>query len=289
MSLLVPKFGNEFQWAVSAHGYSTRPSANMGVTVTPGNNAKGTYVALISAANLVNDVYGVLIHINSNAVSAAARDTLVDISVDPAGGTSFSGNVVIPNLIGSCAGTAITGGIWYYFPLAIKAGSSIGAGASVNNATVGTLKVNLIAYGRPVHPELCKTGSRVTAYGVTTGTSTGTAVTPGTTSDGTFTVLASAISQRNWWWQQGVGVNNATITAVGYGADLAVGSSTSLNTIVIQDHMWWGDTAEGWHASPVGLMSGEYDVASGVNVYGRLQATGTAITGLSMAAYGLGD
>jgi hypothetical protein len=286
MSFLVPSYPAQFEWSLSAHGYGTRPAAAMGISVTPGNNAKGSYATLISGANLINDVYGILIHINSNGVSTAARDTLVDIGTDPAGGTF---GVVIPNLIGSSAGSAILGGLWYYFPLSIKAGSTIGAAASVNNATVGTLRVNAIVFGRPDRPEVCKTGQRVTAYGATTATSTGTAVTPGTTSDGTLTSLAAAIAERNWWWQLGVGVNNGTITAVNYAGDLAVGSSTSLNRLIIQDQLWWGDAAENWHTSPLGMMSGEYDAASGVNVYGRLQCSGTAITGLSMIAYGLGD
>ena len=257
----------------------------MGVAVTPGNNTKGAYATLISAANFANDAYGILIHINSGATSAAARDMLIDIGTDPAGGTTFG--VVIPDLLGSAAGTAIVGGgIWYYFPLFIKAGSTLGARASVNNATVGTVRVNAIVYGRPRRPEYVKAGQKVTAYGITAGTSSGTAVTSGTTSDGTWTALATAIAERNWWWQVGVGVNNGTITAVNYTADLAAGDATNKD-MLIEDHTYYGDTAENWSCSPVNIMSGENAVASGVNVYGRLQCSGTAITGLSMAAYGM--
>jgi hypothetical protein len=289
MSLLVPDYSNQFEWQLSAHGFATRPTASMGISITPGNNAKGTYVTLISGANLVNDVYGILININSNAVSAAARDALIDIGTDPAGGTTFT--AVIPNLLGGSASTSILigGGHWYYFPLAIKAGSTIGAAASVNNATVGTLRVNCIVFGKPTRPEMCKTCQRVTAYGITTASSSGTAVTPGTTSDGTWTSLAATIAERNWWWQVGVGINQATITAVGYTADLGVGDATN-KRIIIQDQYYAGDIAENW--GMVGLNpvnQGAYDTPSGVTVYGRLQASGTAVTGLSMAAYGCGD
>lgn len=286
MSLLTPVFANQFEWAASAHGFATRPAASMGISVTPGNNVKGAYSTLISGANVINDVYGILIHINANSVSAAARDTLVDIGIDPAGGTSFG--VVIPNLLGSCAGDSSFGGIWYYFPLLIPAGSTIGAAASINNATVGTLRVNAIIYGRPRRPENVKVGQRVTAYGVTTGTSSGTAVTAGTTSEGAWTQLAAAIGERNWWWQLGMGVNDSTMSALIYGADLSIGDATTKD-IIIQDTLFYSDATERLNSNPIGMLSGTYNASAGLNVYGRLQCSGTADSALSLSAYGLGD
>ncbi|MGH7949134.1 MAG: hypothetical protein ACREQF_07925, partial [Candidatus Binataceae bacterium] len=140
MGLWVPH-GNLGTFAYRADSIgTTRPAANMGATVTPAQNSKGSYAQVFTA--LAFDAYFIAIQINSNNAAAAARDTIIDIGVDPAGGTSYT--VLIPDLLGSCASnlaaiSATAGcGIWYYFPLWIKAGSTIGARASVNNATVGT-------------------------------------------------------------------------------------------------------------------------------------------------------
>lgn len=285
MSLLVPPGFDQFQWWQTAHGLSTRPAAAMGVSVTPGNNSKGSYATLISAGNVVNDVYGILIHINSGFTTATARDCIVDIGTDPAGGTSFG--VVIPDLLGSCSGDATFGGHWYYFPLAIKAGSTIGARASQNGVTTA-IRVNCRIFGRPTRPELCKTGSRVTAYGITGASSNGTSVTSGTTSEGSWTSLATNIAERNWWWQMGMGVNDSTMSALCYHADLGAGDATN-KTMLIEDQLYWSDATERLNNSPIGVLMGETDVASGVNVYGRLQCSGTADAGLSLAGYGLGD
>ncbi len=51
---------------------AARPASAYGLSVTPGNNTKGSYGQLISGASLTDDVYGIYVNINSNTVSATA-------------------------------------------------------------------------------------------------------------------------------------------------------------------------------------------------------------------------
>jgi hypothetical protein len=275
----VPFGGDDFGWSVSNH--TTRPAAAMGTSITPGNNTKGTPVQLLTA--LANDVYLVAININSNSVSAAARDTLVDIGIDEAGGTNYTYR--IPDLIGSCASSCdVLGGIWYVFRLFIRAGSTIGARASVNNATVGTLRVWVTMFGRPRNPEMCKVGSYVEAIGVVAASSRGTTVTPGTTSDGTWTSIGSTTKEL-WWWQAGVGVNDSTMSALVNTLDVAVGSAGEMP--LITDQLWRSDASE--RLSNDRISSGcERYVPAGTALYARMQCSGTADAAYSVAIYGVG-
>jgi hypothetical protein len=258
----------------------------MGATVTPGNNSKGSYAQVASA--IARDALFISVNINTNN-AAASRDTIIDIGIDPAGGTSYS--VLIPDLLGTSAagmgGLATTSGvgIWYHFPLWIRAGSSIGARASVNNATVGTLRVRSIVMGSPKHPRSVRVGTKCTAHGITAASSSGTAVTSGTTSEGAWTSLG-AIALPEWWWQLGMGCNDATMSAVNYFADLGIGDATNKFVVIENENI---ATSAAETLMKEGRMLGcEFEApASGNNVYGRLQCSATADASLSMAAYGV--
>jgi hypothetical protein len=277
-----PSFG----WSFDQVG-ATRIAAAWGATVTPAQNAKsGAWAQLLSAANVSKDVFGIWISFNSNATSTAARDTIVDIGVDPAGGTSYT--VLIPDLLASSAAPATTssGGIHYFFPIWIKAGSTVAARASVNNATVGTLRARARIVGEPRRLDNVRVGTKVKAYGITAASSTGTAITAGTTSEGAWTSLGTIAAGDNpWFWQLGMGVNNGTITAVAYTGDLGIGDASN-KAIVIENRVWNGSTTEQFWDDGVCDQS-YYQAQDGDIVYGRLQASGTAITGLSLAAYGV--
>lgn len=268
---------------------ATRIAGAWGTTVTPAQNAKtGAWAQVLTAANVSQDVFGLFINFNSNASSTNARDTICDIGVDSAGGTTYQ--VLIPNLLASSAGAMINiasgCGINYFFPIWIKAGSTVACRASINNATVGTLACRMRIFGAPKDRRNILVGTRVVAVGVTTATSSGTSVTPGTAAEGSWTQLGTlAATDQPWFWQYGVGVNNGTITAVSYSADLGIGSAAAKN-VVSDDRVWGGTTAETWADNGCDMF-GFYQAAGGDIVYGRMQASGTAISGLSMAAYGV--
>jgi hypothetical protein len=223
---------NEWGSIISSVADGTRPASAMGTSITPGNNTYGSYTQLLAGASLTDDAYGILINVNSNNVSAAARDTLMTIGFDAAGGSSYTD--FITDLICSNATvyTQSAGGIWYYFPIFIKAGTSIAAKASVNNATVGTLNAFVRLYCKPSCPEAVKVGSYVTTFGATTASSSGTAITPGTASEGAWTQIGSALTKPHWYWQVGFGANDAAMVANVYDVDVGVGDASNKKVLI---------------------------------------------------------
>lgn len=282
--LQVPVGANAFQWSYSSIA-TTRPAAALGTTVTPGNNTKGSWVEVITAANMAQDGLGLLINANSNAVSAAARNTIMDVGVDPAGGTSYT--VLVPDLLVSCAAphNIGAGGVWYYFPIWIKAGSSVAVRSSVNNATVGTHRAFLQVFGKPRDRRRIRVGTRVEAIGITAASSAGTTVTSGTAAEGAWTSLG-ALSRSAWFWQCGYGVNDSTMSANVTHLDLAVGDASNKD-IVIQDLVVTSTSTEQVNNAPYTVDCGKA-AAAGTNVYGRMQCSGTPDSALSMAAYAVG-
>jgi hypothetical protein len=286
--LYVPYAGGQWQQVIHAPA-AVRPASTYGVSSVPGNNTMGTDVTLLAGASLTSDVYGVLVNFNNNFVIGAFRDAIANIRYDPAGGTSWS--TLIPNLGCTAASGLLAvgrpiGGFSYYFPLFIKAGTSLGWQSSVNNATVGTVYANLRLFCRPKRIDAVRVGSRVEAIGITAGTSNGTTVTSGTTSDGTWTSLGTS-ANRNWWWQQAIFCNDDSMTNVGYFMDLSAGSAGG-NKMLIEDQI---ASANSNDEAMTQLLNATYfdgEVAAGQTIWGRLQASGTADGGLSMAAYGLG-
>lgn len=276
MALWLPP--NSFNWKL----WSTvaRPGvAGYGTTITSGNNAFGSFSTLITGANLVADVWDIEIVVTNFAASAAARQGVLDIGIDPAGGTTFT--TVIPNLLIYAAHTQLLGRVRYRFPLFIKAGSTIGARSY---ATTGANpSVAVCVQGRPSNPEVVKSGTYVLSYGVTA--PAGVAVTPGTTSEGAWTQIVAATTKDHWWWQSGFSSSDTTMAGVTYFMDLGYGASGNQQAI-FEDGWIRTDSLEG--ASFECPYQCTRVVPSGQTIWGRMQCSGTADTGLSMAAYGLG-
>lgn len=242
---------------------------------------------MFSSGEVVNDVYGVFLNFNSGAVSTLAKDIIADIGVDPAGGTSYG--VLIPDLLCSSASIGLhRGGVNYYFPIFIRAGSSIACRASVNNATVGTVRVWMRLFGQPRRPDLIKVGQYVTAVGIVSASSRGTTITAGTTSEGAWTSLGTP-TRPHWWWQCGFGVNDGSLTATGiYFLDVGAGASGSQKVILEEQPVSIIGTTEDVSKPLICPASSWCDVPENVQIWGRMQCSGTADSGLSMAAYGLG-
>jgi hypothetical protein len=278
--LHVPVGSNSFGNSQASWG-TTRPAAANGTVVTPGLNADGSWTQVVASAG--NDSYGVLINVNSNTASAASRNSVVDVGVDEAGGTSYVER--IPDLLcgGAAAYNSGGSGVWYYFPMLIPAGARIAARGNSSVATA--FRVGVVLMQKPSNPAMVRGGSFVDAIGMTAG-NIGTAFTPGTTAEGAWTLLGTT-SNRLWWWQVGVQVPT-TDTAWGAGimhVDLAVGDATNKD-IIIQDTPITFSTAEAVTNIPV-TVGVEWDVPSGSNIYVRGQFSGTLDT-YHATAYGLG-
>jgi len=274
---------NDFRLQISSHGGS-RPASGFGSTITPAQNAYGSYVALISGASVTEDCFGILININSIAVSAQNKAALVTIGRDPSGGTTYSD--WLTHLNGACASpyNVGSGGVWFYFPMYIKAGTSLAAKASVNNSTVGTARVNVVLFGQPRRPANIRVATKFFSFGENTTTSTGSLVTPGTVAEGSWTALGSTTTYPLWWWQIGYSCNDSTMSAAAIHADLSYGSSFQS---IIENQVICTTTTEQINNSPLtaGCVA---NVASGEQIYGRLQSSTTADSQVAMIAYGCG-
>lgn len=244
----------------------------------------GSWTQILAAT--AQDIFYVQIGFNAVNVSSAIRDCLADIGVDPAGGTTYA--VLIPQLLCSCAAsTALCGDgtINYFFPVFIKAGSTVACRMSVNNSTVGTGRVTIRGYGQPSNPSAIKYGTSVVAYGTVLASSKGTTVVPGATGAAGTYVSLGATTQDHWFWQMGYGIGNAATAARAYHGDIAVGDGTNFLILIPSIYLnvnaatALGYNNSGWNESIV---------PSGTTLYGRMTCSGTAAaTPYSMAAYGV--
>lgn len=279
--LLVPRV-NEWGWQLGSHE-GTRPAAAYGTTMTASAtvNTKGNYAGVITTP-IAQDAWGILINFNSVAVSASNRQMLVDIAVDPAGGTAYSD--ILPNL-SACNASPYNngqGGIWYYFPFFVKAGSTFAARcqSAVANATG---RVNLQLYGQPSEPELVPTISEVRAIGEATATSEGTVVTPGTTSEGAWTNIGSP-GKPSWWWQIGLSTSATTVNSSAIHADMSLGDATNKRIIILNEQSTSTTTEQTTRfLKPFHEYCGYGQTTD--NVYIRLQTSGTADTDTTAIVY----
>jgi hypothetical protein len=272
---------NRFGWKYTNNN---NPGTSPGTAVTPGaTNAEGSWTAIASSANIANDVYGILLWVCGGATTANAKNHLLDIGVDPAGGTSYTERIA--NIVCGQSAAAVAGGRYFYFPLAIKAGSSVAARIQGSNGTAGTVRVVATFFGKPSKPELVRSGQYAETVGSITN-SNGVSFTPGNSNaEGTWVSLGTTAKDL-WWWQLCVQIDNGTTTSLGYHIDLAYGDGSNKHMII--ENLWLGlaGTAEAT-ASPLPF-EGACFVPAGSTIYVRGTCSGTAATGFNAVAVGIG-
>lgn len=170
-------------WANYVDNMPSTPSNNVGTQVTAGaNNADGTAVSALSA--LAFDVELLQIGVQGFAAAAGNGSTLLDIMIDPAGGTSWA-PLIDDLLAGMTAaanlGSAITAPHWYMFPLWVPAGASVGLQARTAHSATLSGRVILRAWGGNRNPGSWWCGQKVTSLGIDDANSKGTDHTPGNT------------------------------------------------------------------------------------------------------------
>jgi hypothetical protein len=276
---------NEWGMTLYSKADGTSPAAGMGTNVTPAQNAYGSYVSLISGATLVADCCELTVCVNNVGISGVARDCAISLGIDPAGGSSFT---AIPNadlVIGPANSYAGTGGTFYKLPFWLRAGTSIGAAASVNSATLTAVSVFVRVRGRPSHPRNIYVGSYIDSFGVVLASSCGTAVTSGGASEGAYVQLGSALTRPCGRWEFGMGLNNAAISNNTIDVDVALGTSGNPR-IVIPNAPVYTNTAESL-GKPAAVCEGLGAV--GDLVFARCQTGNNAVnTGITLAVYGIG-
>lgn len=282
--LYVPS-SNDFRYYVDSHA-STRPTASYGTQVISNStiNTMGSWTTILGTPTEY-DCYGIMVHITNAAVSAAFRPILFDIGIDPAGGTSYT--TKIPYLIGSAAsgGNILSGGIWYYFPLFIPAGSTVGARSQSSTSTHSGF-VRVMLYGQPVHPESTRYGTSVEAININPATSlTTNKILIGTTTKSAWSSIGSPTSPA-WWLQVGYDTNNdTTLSNAVVNIDVAAGN-TSFKRLVITDTPIISNTAEAISNMP--LTAGcTANIDSSVTLYARGWSSAASDGGPGVAVYAL--
>ena len=230
-------------------------------------------------------MYGFSLWITGGNTSAAAKNHLLDVGVDKAGGTSYT--AIISNIVCGQSGAAVDGGIRFYFPFFITAGSTIAVRIQGSNGTAGTVRVASTFYGRPNRPEAIRTGCFSETIGTITN-SNGVSFTPGNTAaEGSWVSLGTTVKAM-WWWQLGVQIDNGTTTSLMYHIDLAYGGVTNKHMIIENLPLYLPGTAE--RTCFAGLLDGQNycEVPEGATLYVRGSCSGTAVTGFNAVAIGVG-
>lgn len=275
---------NAFLWHFSNF---TVPTATPGTSVTPGaSNAEGAWTQIASAANIAYDVFMLYIAVGGGATTANQKDHLLDIGVDPAGGTSYT--AVISNIVCGQTQAVTTGFDEFVFPLFIKAGSSVAVRAQGSNATAGTVRVVADFYGRPTEPALCPVGYWSETIGTITN-SAGTTVTPGNAAEGTWTSLGTTTKDL-WHWQIGLQLSNGTITAQYTTFDLAYGDATNKEIILEDVTIGFYGTAEIKASTLRGrsMVNNRRPVPAGSTIYARARCSTAPTATYNCTAIGIG-
>lgn len=247
-------------------------AASPWTSVTSGGttNTYGTVTELISAANNVQDSWGIEVAIFGSGASAVASEAACDILIGGA-----TDDVLISSLL--CGYCYASGLMRYFFPIFIPQGLRIAAQIS-NVRTSIAHRVGVWLYGGGNPP--FRVGRKVTTYGTKANNSRGQAITP-TASGGAASVtqLTAASDEDHFYFLPGFQPEgDTTITPAGW-TNIGVGAGAS-----VEDRLgtWWfsKDTTESGQG-PVPTMGAERDVPAGTRL--SLLASGP---GANDAGYG---
>jgi hypothetical protein len=223
MSLLIPAQGPSTKEATALVS-----NAEFGVSVTAGASAhtKGSPpTQLLASTNYTG--FGVIVGLGNVGTAASTNTrTLVDIMIGGAG----SEQVLIPNLIAGQAGpsnSASSNPVYYYFPIIVPPLSRLSA-RSQSLAASDTVHVQVHVLQHQIPGRWY--GSRVTAYGPDTATSSGVSHTPAGSGTAYATTTQITASTTNPIKAMQVGIDLLTNTG-GTNARcilrIAAGSSTN--------------------------------------------------------------
>lgn len=250
--------------------WGANPASTIGTSVVPGSsNIEGSWTQIASSANIAQDCYWLYMQVHSGAVSGQDKNMLLDLGIDPAGGTSYT--AFLSNLnISMAPALTVAGAREFVFPIFIKAGSSVAVRAQTNHATAGTVRVAARFYGKPSRPEAVPVGTISQTFGTISG-SVGQAVTPGNATDGSWVDLGTTTTPL-WWFQVGYGINGITVTAEYTYIEVAWGDASNKHPMFKVMH--GGTTGEtcGLAAQTQMLACAAYNpVPAGANIYIRMR------------------
>lgn len=181
----------------------------------------GTVTELISAANNVQDSWGISIAVHDNGASATAAEAALDILVGGA-----TDDVLIAALLCGYArgdGGGINGG--WFFPVHIPAGLRI-AGRFASIRTSITTSVMVAIYGGGTPP--FRVGRKVTTIGTQVNNARGVAITPSNAT--TAAVQEMTASSAEDYFAFNVGFQAASDTTIGVQGYVNVGIGVGAST-----------------------------------------------------------
>jgi hypothetical protein len=277
-------------WAYYSHNLTATiatGATTFGTQVASGTgSADGSAVTVLSA--LAHDCEYLRLTLGSATATAIDNNALMDILIDPAGGTSWS--VLIPSLaVGGLAPITLnasgcrgaSGG--YDFPLWIPAGASIGARARNAGGTLQTVSVYALARGGNANPASWWCGQRVSALGIDAGNSRGTSHTCHATAN-TFSSWADLGSPLGaacgalQWAVMGTHTFSSSWAAAQFEFEFGVGGSRLgsplQRAITASENGWWFPTGPIFKRLPAGAQ---------LQCRGKASINSTAA--LSVAAY----
>ena len=273
--------------AFEATNLTDNPSSTIGTSVTPGaSDAEGSWTTLIASGSITEDIYGIHIKVHSGGTSTALKRHVLDLGIDPAGGTSFT--AIISNIVCGASATLGTrpGTTEFYFPFFIPAGSTFGCRIQGSNATAGTVRVVACLYGQRSRPSVFPVGTFSETFGVSG--SNGTSVTPGNAADGSWTSIGTTTNPL-WWWQLGYQISNAAITAEYTYLELAWGDASNKHTILKDMHGGHSEEMIGYRTLSQKCWHSAYQpVPGGTNLYVRARCNNAPDTGYQVGVIGVG-
>ncbi|MGH8758331.1 MAG: hypothetical protein ACREVW_02265 [Burkholderiales bacterium] len=273
---------NQFHGSITNYG-ATMTDAGFGTTVPAHANAhtKGAAGALIAGASVSSDVYGIAVLACGGNSNAAVHRFLLDLLVDPAGGTSWS--TLIANIL--FHSPSFQKGLYqYFFPLWLKAGSSIGAQQQSSTAAQG-IQIGVRLLTKPSRPELIKVGYTAESYGAVTASTSGTAITVGNGVAGAWTSVGTTAG-RPWWWQAGLASDDTSMTMAGALLDVSVGDAAN-KRLAAEGILYSNDSTERVGKAAVGEYQPVMQAVPAETVYMRGTAPGAPDTSTTVCAYGV--
>ena len=264
-------------------------SSSPGTSVTPGaSNAEGSWTQVATSGNISEEIWEIVIGVTAGSSNAQAKNHLLDVGIDEAGGSSYT--AIISNIVCGQSGTitAGCGGIWFRFPIKIKSGSSVAVRIQGSNATAGTVRVIVHFYGKPSRPEVVWRGEVSETIGTITN-SNGVSFTPGNAAEGTWVSLGTT-SKKLSWWQLGVQVDNSATSALVVYVDLAYGDSTNKHMICedLQFMIIGSSEIVCYHTNLSMWQTCFCEVPSGGELWVRGMASAAPTSGYNAVAVGVG-
>jgi hypothetical protein len=164
--------------------------------VTAGaNDSDGSVVSVLAA--LSHDVEYLVIGASAFTVGGGDSSVLLDIVIDPAGGTNWI-EFINDLLVGwsSAYSQLIPVARWFNFPIFIPAGASVGVRARAAHSSTVTGEVIIHAYGGNANPASWWCGQGVESIGINAAASSGTSISSGASgSFGSWADLGSPLSR----------------------------------------------------------------------------------------------